>query len=163
MFEELSAGNSGELFCWEDNNLKETRVENEHYRIEVDDTTTILYLTILNSETSMRVDKNLVSNVLSYCMTMPKSFKFIFDLRYFDPRLKSEWFQVNMDRVGQRMNEISAGPQAHILNDIFWYKLYQDYPEVEGQYPVIIEDENTLELIGRFNTIAEGEDWLNSL
>jgi hypothetical protein len=61
------------------------------------------------------------------------------------------------------MNEINAGPQAHILNDLFWYKLWNDYPEYEGQKPVIFEDENTKELIGRFDTIEEGEQWLESL
>ena len=142
--------------------MKVTRVENEHYKIEVDDERSFLYLTLLDSDSDMQTDKNIVNNILSFCMTMPKRFEFILDLRYFDPRNKSEWFQLNMDRVGKRMNEINAGPQAHILNEIFWQKLYYDYPETEGQYPVILEDENTHELIGRFNTISEGEDWLDT-
>lgn len=143
--------------------MKTVKVNNAHYAIEVDDEKHFLYLTLLSAESDRQTDKNIVNNILSYCMNMPKKFRFILDLRSFDPTIKSEWFQSNMDRVGKRMSEINAGPQAHILNDIFWYMLYNDYPEIEGQYPVIFEDENAKELIGRFNTIEEGEQWLESL
>lgn len=143
--------------------MKTTRVDNKYYRIDVNDEKSLLYLTLLTAYSDIQIDKNIVNNILSFCMQMPDRFNFIVDLRLFDPRIKSEWFQVNMDRIGKRMNEISAGPQAHILNDIFWYKLYNDYPQTAGMYPVIIQDENTKDLIGRFSTIKEGEEWLATL
>lgn len=140
-----------------------TQVENDHYRISKDDEKAFLYVALLDSNSTIEVEKNIASNILSFCMQMPKYFRFILDLRLLDPRNKSEWFQANMDRVGKRMGELNAGPQAHILNDILWYRLYNDYPQIDGMYPVIFEDNNTKELIGRFNTVEEAEAWLNTL
>lgn len=143
--------------------MKIVKVENKHYKIEEDDDKGLLYLTLFATNTSKETDRNIVNNILSYCMQMPKRFEFILDLRYFDPRVKSEWFQHNMDRTGKRMNEINAGPQAHILNEMFWQKLWFDYPEYAGQKPVIFEDTNTKELIGRFDSLEEGEQWLEKI
>lgn len=143
--------------------MKTVKVENSHYKIEVDDERKFLYITLLDSNTNMRTDRNIVNNILSFSMEMPKKFNLILDFRYFDPRNKSKWFETNMDRSGKRVTEMQAGAQAFIFNEIFWQKLYYEYPELAGMYPVILRDENTGGLIGRFNTIEEGEDWLESL
>lgn len=143
--------------------MKETRISNDFYKIELDDELQIVYLTLFNVESSVKEDKNIANNILANCMNMHTDFRLILDLRYFDPRIKYQWFKSLMDRIATRLGEMKAGEQAHILSPIFWHQLYTDYPQLDGVYPVIFEDKILKKLIGRFSTIEEGEDWLASL
>jgi hypothetical protein len=144
--------------------MVETKIDNELYYIGIDFERNWMYFTLKTAYTEHETDQNITSNFLSMAYEyMNKRFKLILDLSTYDPRVKPQKYEKRMKDIGKRLEELEAGPQVHVMNDIHWYNTYQRYPEHEGEYPLVVTDEITKELIGRFNTIEEGENWLLSL
>lgn len=142
----------------------EEKVDNDLYHISIDHDRNWIYFTMKTAYTDNEADENITTNFLSFCYEyMYQDFKLILDLSMYDPRVKPEKFGERMKSIARRLEELNAGEQVHVMNDIHWANVYNKYPDHEGEYPLILTDPITGKLIGRFNTVAEGEDWLLSL
>ena len=142
--------------------MKVNKVFNEYYSIDIDDEYNLLYLTLYDKELEKYNEKNIINNILSHFMIMDKGFKLILDLSYYNPLQKIEWFDYTMDRIAKRMSELKAGQQAHVLNDIFWYIVWTIYPEHIYKKPIIMFDDISQTLLGRFDTVQDAENWIKS-
>lgn len=141
--------------------MKEVLMDNEFYSIQKDVDKNRIYLIVKESYTDREVDNNLVTNFLSNAYNMLERYNLVLDLRLFDPRVKGGFFTKRMADIGIRLYEMNAGPQVHILNEILWMITADKYG-IEPVPPAITDDHNTREKIARFNTIEDGDLWLDS-
>lgn len=141
--------------------MKDIKVDNSFYTIGIDSDINRIYLVLKESFTDLETDKNLVTNFLSHSFRMEDRFNLVLDLRLYDPRIKEGLFFKKMDQVATRLSELNCGPQVHIMNDILWSLFGQKYGIENPEPPAITDDANTGEKIARFNTLEDGDAWLD--